>query len=140
MARGFDYRQFNDWKKHMEKASTEFDQWLLIFLNQEGERFIAQVKPRTPVDTGDLRNHWQIEGIKKTGSELYCWFVNPMEYATPVEYGHAPPYMSGKVLEGEGTWVEGYFMMTVSLEYIDRTMPTRFEKEFKEFLLSLGAI
>ena len=65
------------------------------------------------------------------------WFVNPMYYATFVEYGHAKPYKAGAA-PGSADWVEGYFMMTVSLEVIQRNMPARFNKEFDQFITSLG--
>ena len=99
-------------------------------------RFIAEVKPRTPVDTGDLRNHWKLDGITRSGNTLNVWFVNSMYYATFVEYGHAKPYKSG-AQEGSDDWVEGYFMMTVSLEIIQRNMPARFDREFIKFVESL---
>jgi hypothetical protein len=107
------------------------------FLLKEGERFIAEVKPRTPVDTSDLRNHWKLDGITRSGDTLQVWFVNPMYYATHVEFGHAKPYKAGAA-EGSADWVEGYFMMTVSLEIIQRNMPKRFDNQFNAFLDSLG--
>lgn len=118
----------------------QFDEWLTNFMLEQGQRFISQVKPRTPVDTGDLRAHWKIEGVTRQGDELHVWFVNIMHYATHVEYGHAPPYMSGIITEGQPGWVEGFFMMTVSLDIVQRKLPARFEKEFKQFLLSLEVL
>ena len=104
---------------------------------QEGQRFIAEVKPRTPVDTGDLRNHWKLDGMTREGDVLKVWFVNSMYYATYVEYGHAKPYKSG-ASEGSADWVEGYFMMTVSLDKIQRSMPARFNTEFEKFIAQMG--
>jgi hypothetical protein len=62
-----------------------------------------------------------------------------MDYATHVEYGHAKPYKSGAA-EGSADWVEGYFMMTVSIMVIERQMPARFNREFQRFLDSLGVM
>lgn len=140
MASGkFDYSSFKQYCQNFKKMSREFDNWLNSFLLQQGMRFLASVKPRTPVDTGDLRNHWQLQGITRDGDVLKCWFVNSMHYATFVEYGHAKPYKSG-AQEGSSDWVDGYFMMTVSLEQIERAMPARFDSEFKRFLMSLGVL
>ena len=111
----FDYSDFQNYRNNFAKFTREFDSWLHKFLLKEGQRFIAEVKPRTPVDTGDLRNHWKLDGITRDGDELKVWFVNPMYYATFVEYGHAKPYKAGAA-PGSADWVEGYFMMTVSLE------------------------
>lgn len=132
----FDYSEFQKFRDNFAKFTNEFESWLTEFLLNEGMRFIAEVKPRTPVDTGDLRNHWKLDGITRQGDVLQVWFVNPMEYATFVEYGHAKPYKAGAA-EGSDDWVEGYFMMTVSLEHINRTMPARFNNQFDAFVRSL---
>lgn len=132
----FDYSEFQKFRDNFAKFTNEFESWLTQFLLNEGMRFIANVKRRTPVDTGDLRNHWKLDGITRQGDVLRVWFVNPMEYATFVEYGHAKPYKAGAA-EGSDDWVEGYFMMTVSLEHINRTMPARFNKQFDAFVRSL---
>ena len=133
---GFDYSEFQQFRDVFAKKTREFDSWMHQFLLQEGLRFIAEVKRRTPDDTGDLRNHWKLDGMTRDGDELHVWFVNPMYYATFVEYGHAKPYKAGAA-EGSADWVEGYFMMTVSLEIIYQKMPQRFNREFEAFLKSL---
>ena len=133
----FDYSDFQNYRNNFAQFTREFDHWLHVFLLKEGQRFIAEVKPRTPVDTGDLRNHWKLDGITRDGDELKVWFVNPMYYATFVEYGHAKPYKAGAA-PGSADWVEGYFMMTVSLEIIQRNMPARLNKAFDQFITSLG--
>ena len=133
---GFDYSEFQKLRNNFARLTDEFDSWLTQFLLQEGARFISQVKSRTPVDTGDLRNHWKLDGITRAGDVLQVWFVNSMYYATYVEYGHAKPYKSGAA-EGSADWVDGYFMMTVSLEIITQSMPARFDKSFHAFVKSL---
>lgn len=139
MSKGFDYTDFATYRKNFGKMYRQFDAWIHQFLLEEGMRFIAGVKPRTPVDTGDLRNHWQLDGMSREGDTLKCWFVNPMHYATFVEYGHAKPYRAGAV-EGSEDWVQGYFMMTVTLDHIQKSMPARFDKQLGIFLQSLGVL
>lgn len=139
MGSGFDYTSFVDFRNRFQAMSRQFDLWLNHFLLTEGMRFIAGVKPRTPVDTGDLRNHWQLDGLSMTGDTLSCWFVNTMYYATFVEYGHAKPYKAGAA-EGSIDWVDGYFMMTVTLDQIERSMPARFNAELEKFLLGMGVM
>ena len=133
---GLDYSEFKQFRDNFAKLTREFDSWIHKFLLKEGMRFIAEVKPRTPVDTGDLRNHWKLDGMTRDGDTLRVWFVNSMHYATFVEYGHAKPYKSG-ASPGSSDWVDGYFMMTVSLSIIERNMPARFNKQFEAFLASL---
>ena len=136
---GFDYSEFKNYRDNFAKLTKEFDTWMHKFLLQEGMRFLAEVKPRTPVDTGDLRNHWKLDGITREGDVLKVWFVNSMYYATYVEYGHAKPYKSG-ASEGSDDWVEGYFMMTVSLDKIQKAMPARFNAEFNKFIAQMGVM
>ena len=138
-SKGFDYTEFKQFRDRFNLMYKQFDHWLYQFIFDEGMRFIAKVKPRTPVDTGDLRDHWQLAGITREGSELRCWFVNSMYYASFVEYGHAKPYKSG-AQPGSSDWVDGYFMMTVSLDEIQRQMPARFDAAFKVFLTNLGVM
>lgn len=135
----FNFSELTLFRKNFEKACNQFDAWLTKFLLDEGMRFIAGVKPRTPVDTGDLRNHWTLEGVTREGDTLHCWFVNSMDYATHVEYGHAKPYKSGAA-EGSSDWVQGYFMMTVTLDEIYRAMPARFRTAFAQFLRSMEVL
>ena len=133
---GLNYSEFEAYRNNFAKFTKEFDNWMHKFMLRQGMRFIAEVKTRTPVDTGDLRNHWKLDGITRDGDELRVWFINPMYYASFVEYGHAKPYRSGAG-PGSADWVEGYFMMTVSIEIVTRNMPARFNKEFEKFLDSL---
>lgn len=136
---GMNYTDFQTYRNNFNRMSKSFDSWMHRFLLNEGLRFIAEVKPRTPVDSGDLRNHWQLQGITREGSTLHCWFVNSMHYASFVELGHAKPYKAGAA-EGSIDWVDGYFMMTVSLEIIERNLPVRFNNQFKEFLRTLEVL
>lgn len=141
---GFDYSSFTDYRRRFNRLSIDFEKWLTSFMTREGNRFIREVKLRTPVDTGDLRNHWRLDTITgithgAEGRELRCWFINTMYYATFVEYGHAKPYKSGAA-EGSADWVDGYFMMTVTIDQIERSMPARFDSAFRQFLLGLGVM
>lgn len=134
-----DYSELRKLADRMNRLEREFDNWMHQFLLSEGMRFLREVRPRTPVDTGDLRSHWQIDGVTRHGDVLQVWFVNSMYYATFVEYGHAKPYKSGAA-PGSPDWVDGYFMMTVSIEIIQSKMPVRFEQQFQQFLKSLGVV
>jgi hypothetical protein len=60
-----------------------------------------------------------------------------MYYSTFVEYGHAKPYKSG-ALPGSKDWVVGSFMMTITLDEVERNLPLRFDAKFKTFLISMG--
>lgn len=157
MAKEFDFSEFEKYVKNFEKATNEFDTFLKKFLLQQAQRAIASAKKRTPVDTGALRASWGIgnqtialksnidsEGhenvtldmenstvvdITVVGDNLEVTIWNGMEYASYVEYGHTTT---------NGNWVDGYFMLTISIDTVQRAMPGRFQKAFMQFLKERG--
>lgn len=138
MSGGFDYSEFKAFRKNWAHLTKDFENWLYSFLFNQGMLFIRNVKLRTPVDTGDLINHWELDpNIVRIGDILHIYFTNVMYYATFVEYGHAKPYKSGAG-PGSVDWVDGFFMMTVAIEDIEMAMPAKFDLAFKKYLDGLG--
>ena len=112
---------------------NDFNQFLKNLLIEMAEKVIARTKPRTPVDTGALRNAWQLGEIKSTGKDISVEILNPMEYATEIEYGHRI------VLDGtEIGWYEGRFMLNISIDEIRRQIPLRYEQELKKLCIQHG--
>lgn len=151
MARGgFDYSQFKDLAdsiKLMEKDSRRF---IEAFLLEMALRVMAKAKKRTPVDTGDLRNKWYLSGIAWRGNDVMINLVNSALYASFVEYGHwqevgrfvpgrwegarfvyEPGAKEGMILKEP--WVDGVFMLTISIQEIEREMPKRLEAAWKKY-------
>lgn len=134
---GFDFKQYEKWAKNLHVATEEFELFLKQFLLEMAQRCIAKTKERTPVDTGALRNSWFITDIKISGKTMYVEICNPMEYSSYVEKGHSQEpgrYVPaiGKTLKKD--WVEGKFMLTISIDEIRQQIPVRFSKAFKEFI------
>lgn len=153
----FDYKQFEQYVKNFEKMTTEFETFLKTYLLQQAQRCVSSCKRRTPVDTGALRASWGIgsqklvlkssmdyEGnvkvsfdsenssivdISVVGNNFEVTIWNGMEYASYVEYGHSTT---------GGTWVNGHFMLTISISQVSNAMPARFETAFKNFLKERG--
>ena len=153
----FDFSQFEKYVKSFESMTREFDTFLRNFMLQQAQRCIRNAKLKTPVDTGALRASWGIgnqnlvfksnidaEGnynvsldaenstvadISVVGDNFEVTIWNGMEYASYVEYGHSTP---------GGGWVQGQFMLTISIAEVERAMPSRFQKEFKRFLKERG--
>lgn len=146
---GFDFKQYEKWVDQLGVAKNEFDLFLKQFLLEMAQRVVAKGKPRTPVDTGFLRNSWYIGSqhieqdihqetgmavIDKTksdiasiaiiGNTMYVEIGLYAYYASAVEYGHGS-YM-------------GRYMLTISIDEIQQQLPKRFEKEFKEFIKRYG--
>lgn len=130
----FDYSEYSAFVYFLDIPRQHFRSALIDFLKTEGDAFIDDVKNRTPVRSGDLRDGWKFLKIGFYGNELRYEYENNVEYASFVEYGHAPPYMSGIITEGMPGWIEGRFMMTKAMDDLEQKMPDKFDNWFKEFL------
>lgn len=98
-------------------------------------RLIAKVTKRTPVGDypngsgkkgGTLRRGWTIGGIIKDNDVYKIDVINPVEYASYVEYGHRKRNNKG--------WVPGRFMLTISEQEIQDVTPKVLENKIKKLL------
>lgn len=128
----FDFSQFEEMDNRYKKMLSEnaVEKWMQELLLELAYRAVAKIKKRTPVDTGVLRQRWDLGGIIRKGDGYEVEIFNNVEYAPYVEYGHR----TGKDLTG---WVEGRFMMTISMKEIEREMPKFLERKQTEFLNKL---
>lgn len=151
---GFDYKQYLKWVEKVGKTEAQFKTWLRQFLLEQAQRVVREAKFRTPIDTGALINSYQIgsqiitlmddpsgrmgeksknkpakvidpenstiDSIGVVGDTLQVVISNPMEYASYVEYGHHA--------------YQGRYMLTIAVDDVMRAMPSRFEKQFKQFI------
>lgn len=152
MGFNLDMKELLEYSRNLAKGSDGFEDFLKDFLIEMAERVISKTKPRTPVDTGALRNAWGIEtektkvvestndqggkmlktirtgDIKYNGKEISLVLSNPMEYATDIEYGHRV------VRNGiEVGWYEGKFMLKTSIDEVRRQMPLRYKINFENW-------
>lgn len=73
-----------------ERSVEEFEENANTLVQKEGVKLIAKVKPKTPVDTGQLRRSWQIEQHSNNEVEVF----NNTEYA--LNMGHVKLGKIGK--------------------------------------------
>lgn len=125
-----DFSQLRTFINGFRQAEADLDVWLRDFLIERAFRVIAKTKQKTPVDTGALRNMWQIGSVTVSGSDLEVEIFNNMEYASFVERGHRTT---------GGGWVDGRFMLTISIFEVISEMPAAFDTEFRQFLRARGA-
>lgn len=64
--------------------------------------------------------------VNKVGNDYVIEIINPVEYASYVEFGHRTRNHKG--------WVEGHFMLTISEDEIRKSAPTILEKKLKDYL------
>lgn len=75
--------------------------------------------------------------IRHSGNSYEVELINPVEYASYVEYGHRQtpgryvPAIGKKLKNG---WVEGHFMMTISVQELQNAAPKIIEKKVQKFL------
>ena len=149
----FNYSEFEKYVKKFEKMTDEFETFLKSFLLEMAQRVVARAQKNTPVDTGAMRASWgigsqslalnssinadgktvvsldtensQVADISVVGSTLEVTIWNGMEYSSFIEYGHA---------NRDGSWREGFFVLTVAIDEVQRQIPARFERAFEKFI------
>ena len=137
-----DYKAFEKIAKNFEEATKKDigEQLVIDILYEVGNRVLDATKNRTPVKSGVLHDRWYISSVKRSGNNLYIEIYNNMEYASFVEYGHRQDvgrYVPaiGKRLKNE--WVEGKFMLTISMKEIEALLPKIADKHCKRVLEQL---
>lgn len=75
---------------------------------------------------GTLRRGWTIGEIRKEGDVYKIDIINPVEYASYVEYGHRTADHKG--------WVKGQFMMTISEQELEKIAPKVLEQKIRKYL------
>lgn len=128
-----DFRELKNYTIATKFFADDFNYFLRNFLAEMANRVIAKTKPRTPVDTGALRGAWQLGNISGVGENLEIEIMNPMEYATYIEYGHRI------VRNGiEIGWYEGRFMLKISIDEVRAQMPSKYRNAFYKFCKEKG--
>lgn len=144
----FDPGSLRDFQQKLERINQgEVDAFLEDCTKELAARLLRMVIKRTPVGQypkgtgkkgGTLRRGWtgnqrQAAGsyvdnltIRHEGNNYIIEIVNPVEYASYVEYGH-------RTANGSG-WVDGRFMMTISENDLKTIAPKVLENKLKKFL------
>ena len=142
--------EFSDFKT-LEKAISQFqsrtDEFIDACAKELAARLLAKVIKRTPVGQypsstgkvgGTLRRGWtgekQASGaayaqslkVNHFGGNYVIEIVNPVEYASYVEFGHRTSNHKG--------WVKGRFMLTISENEIQSSAPQIIEKKLTKIL------
>lgn len=80
---------------------------------------------------GHLRREWFISGVERSGDTLTIEIYNNVDYASFVENGHRTT---------NGGWVEGRFMLKVSIKEVEQILPEIVERHQKQFLKELVTV
>lgn len=135
------YSQLEAFAKAFKKLSdSEMDDLCIACSKALAARLLALVIPATPVGKypkgsgkkgGTLRRGWGAKNgkaaanyaesltVTKSGNTYTVEIINPVEYASYVEFGHRTV---------NGGWVEGRYMLTISEEKLKKIAPSVLEK------------
>lgn len=136
-------------EKFMDKAQQSLsEEQLNLFIEscakELAARLLAKVIKRTPVGQyphrvgGTLRRGWTgeksqgaasyVDSLKVTegGGKFSIEIINPVEYASYVEFGHRTRNHKG--------WVEGKFMLTISVQEVQQAAPGILERKLQKKL------
>lgn len=143
-------------QKQLNKIQqSDADAFIASCAKELAARLLAKVIKRTPVGEypkstgkkgGTLRRGWTSKSheeavsggkanakayadsltINHIGNMLVIEIINPVEYASYVEYGHRTANHKG--------WVQGRFMLTISEQEIQQVAPNVLEAKIKKFL------
>ncbi|MEK5480311.1 HK97 gp10 family phage protein [Paenibacillus sp. FSL R5-0407] len=128
----FDFDEFEQLAKSFKTALEQrvIERWIREFLLEMAYRAERKIKKRTPVDSGELRQNWRVGKIVKKGDAYEVEIYNNTDYASYVEHGHR----AGK---NSTSWVEGRFMMTISMKEMEQELPKFIEKKQIELIDNL---
>lgn len=142
----FDCKGLKDFQRQLEQLQNP-DDFVESCAKELAARLLRLVVKRTPVGQypassgkkgGTLRRGWT--GSKRSSAEGYAEglkvnhfgdtyvieIVNPVEYASYVEYGHRTADHAG--------WVQGRFMMTISEQELEKIAPKVLENKIRKYL------
>jgi hypothetical protein len=150
----FNFQDFEKIKNNLEKLNQEqVDLFIDACAKELAARLLAKVIKRTPVGDypnssgkkgGTLRRGWT--GGKNSSAVAYAdsltihhfgdayviEIINPVEYASYVEFGHRTANHKG--------WVNGRFMLTISEQEIQQAAPAIIEKKLMKLMKQMGEL
>ncbi len=118
-----------EFQKELEKLQDP-DEFLEQCAKELASVLWSALLHNTPVDNGTLRRGWIVGDIKKQGNTYVIEIINPVEYASYVEYGHRTANHKG--------WVKGQFFMQKSVQEIERLTPKILEDEIKKYMKDIA--
>ena len=144
----FKVKGLKELQKELNNLQQNTDEFVESCVKELAARLLRMVIKRTPVGEypnksgkkgGTLRRGWtgskgqaSAKGyaddmkVNHFGDTYVVEIVNPVEYASYVEYGHRTADHSG--------WVKGQFMMTISEQELERIAPAVLEAKIKKYL------
>lgn len=106
--------------------------------HKKGDTYTKKVNP-SGKQGGILRRGWTAK-INHFGGVYVIEIINPVDYASYVEYGHRQTpgrYVPALGKQLKHRWVKGRFMLTISEQEIRESAPKILEDKVNKFLRSI---
>lgn len=134
-----DVKELQALQKRLEKAANaaEKDAFYEAAVRELAARLLTLVKKRTPVISGTLRRGWTVGELKKNGGGYEIEIIDPIEYASYVEFGHRQTpgrYVPAIGKKLKRSWVPGRFMMTISASELEGMAPAILQRKLNAYL------
>lgn len=153
-----DFEEFKALQERLQKLqSADLDKFCENCSKELAARLLALVIPRTPVGQypnetgkkgGTLRRGWtggknggtayaQSFPIAKSGDTYTIEVINPVEYASYVEFGHRQEpgrYVPAIGKRLKAAWVDGQYFLTLSEEDLQRMAPALLQRKLDQLL------
>lgn len=137
---GADFKELTKFAENIEKLNDQQkEEFLESCCKELAARLLAKVIKRTePVVTGTLRRGWTAGknqsaatyanslNVTKIGNKYRIDIINPVEYASYVEYGHRD--------RSHTKWIPGKFMLTISEQELNSVSDAILQKKLKKFM------
>ena len=145
-----DFKELKRLEKRLEQLEqVDFDAVCRKTAKKIAAMLLNKVKKRTPVgvvpdglddealehwegyEGGNLRDQWDVLPIERNGDQYIVTVINPVEYASYVEYGHRQRpgrYVPALGKSLKANWVDGRFMLTISVQEVQAKAPAITEK------------
>lgn len=127
------FSQLKNFQKKIDRLDRlEKEAFHIETIKELAARLLSKVIKKTPVaevNGGTLRRGWTAKSdlkVTKIGNTYEVEIINPVEYASYVEYGHRTP--------NHDKWVDGKFMLTISEKELDDQAPKIVEKKLEKWL------
>lgn len=124
-----DYGGFERLRDNLLSLNSDIKTMIEKFLLDEAQKVLTLTIDNTPVDTGLLRENWELSDVRRRGDKIEVSIINNVKYASFVEYGH---------LSTKGKWVDGKFMCTLAIDEIKGKLNRDFSIALERYLRERG--
>ena len=123
----FDMKGLLELQKELKKLQNP-DVFVESCAKELAQRLFRELINNTPYITHRLQRGWTIGEIKRCDGGYEVEIVNPVEYASYVEYGH-------RTIKKDGIgWTPGVRFVKTSVENVDKMSKPLLEKRMNEYL------